>query len=49
MKERIKKYFEYLKESLDPNKLKADIKSFNRIKEDTYTILGDLKNLFGLI
>ena len=39
------KYGEYLKETLDPWKLKQGIKSFNRQKEDVLTIHGDLKDL----
>lgn len=39
------KYGEYLKETLDPWKLKQGIKSFNRQKEDVLTIYGDLKDL----
>jgi hypothetical protein len=44
-KDRLKKYGEYLKEALDPWKLKQGIKSFNRQKEDVLTIYGDLKDL----
>lgn len=44
-KDRLLKYGEYLKEALDPWKLKQGIKSFNRQKEDVLTIYGDLKDL----
>lgn len=44
-KSRLLKYGDYLKESLDPWKLKQGIKSFNRLTEDTLTIIGDLKKL----
>jgi len=44
-KDRLLKYGEYLKETLDPWKLKQGIKSFNRQKEDVLTIHGDLKDL----
>lgn len=44
-KNKIIKYAEFIKESLDPNKLKSNIKAFNRIKDDVYTIHGDLKEL----
>lgn len=44
-KEKLLKYGEYLKETLDPWKLKQGIKSFNRLPEDTLTIHGDLKDL----
>ena len=36
---------EYLKETLDPFKLKNTLKSFNSLPEDKYTIHGDLKDL----
>lgn len=39
------KYAKYLKESLDPWKLKQSIKSFNRSPEENITIPGDLKDL----
>jgi hypothetical protein len=39
------KWKDYLKESLDPWKLKVSIKSFNRLKDDVLTIYGDLKDL----
>ena len=39
------KYGEYLKETLDPWKIKKSIKSFSRLPEEQYTIHGDLKNL----
>lgn len=39
------KYGEYLKETLDPWKIKKTIKSFNRLPEEKCTIHGDLKNL----
>ena len=41
----LNKYKQYLKESLDPWKLKLGIKSFNRLPNDILTIHGDLKNL----
>jgi len=44
-REKLLKYGEYLKETLDPWKLKQSIKSFNKQKEDVFTIPGDLKNL----
>lgn len=44
-KDKLLKYGEYLKETLDPWKLKQGIKSFNRQKEDVLTIYGDLKDL----
>lgn len=44
-KDRLLKYGKYLKEALDPWKLKQGIKSFNRQKEDVLTIYGDLKDL----
>lgn len=44
-KEKLLKYGEFLKESLDPWKLKVGIKSFNRLPEEKLTIHGDLKNL----
>lgn len=44
-KNKMIKYAEFIKESLDPNKLKSNIKAFNRIKDDVYTIHGDLKEL----
>jgi len=44
-KNKLIKYAEFIKESIDPNKLKANIKAFNRIKDDIYTIHGDLKEL----
>jgi hypothetical protein len=39
------KYGQYLKETLDPWKIKRGIKSFNRLPEEQYTIHGDLKEL----
>jgi hypothetical protein len=42
---RLKDYANYLKESLDPWKLKQTIKSFNRAPSDLITIPGDLKEL----
>lgn len=42
---RLKDYANYLKESLDPWKLKQTIKSFNRSPSDLITIPGDLKEL----
>jgi len=44
-KDSVKKYAEFLKETLDPYKMKVGLKSFNRLKEDVYTIHGDLKEL----
>lgn len=44
-KDNLLKYGEYLKETIDPWKLKQGIKSFNRLSEDTLTIYGDLKDL----
>lgn len=44
-KEKLLKYGEFLKESLDPWKLKVGIKSFNRLPEEKLAIHGDLKNL----
>lgn len=44
-KNKLSKYAEFVKETLDPYKLTLGIKSFNRIKEDVYTIHGDLKEL----
>jgi hypothetical protein len=44
-KDRLFKYAEYLKESMDPWKLKQGIKSFNRLPENILTIPGDLKDL----
>ena len=44
-KDRLLKYGDYLKETLDTWKVKNSIKSFNRISEDQYTIHGDLKDL----
>lgn len=44
-KDKLFKYGEYLKESIDPWKLKKTIKPFNRIPEDVFTIYGDLKSL----
>jgi len=44
-KDRLLKYGEYLKETLDPFKLKNTLKSFNSLPEDKYTIHGDLKDL----
>lgn len=44
-KKKLLKYGEYLKETLDPWKLKIGIKSFNRLPDDKVTIHGDLKNL----
>ena len=43
--DKIQKYRQYIKESLDPWKLKQSIKSFNRLSEDIITIPGDLKEL----
>jgi len=39
------KYKDFLKESLDPWKLKKGIKSFNKQKDELLTIPGDLKDL----
>jgi hypothetical protein len=44
-KDRLVKYGEYLKESMNPWKLKQGIKSFNRLPEESLTIPGDLKDL----
>jgi len=44
-KDRLFKYGEYLKETLDPWKLKQGIKSFNRQNDNMLTIYGDLKEL----
>jgi hypothetical protein len=44
-KDKLLKYAEYLKETLDPWKLKQGIKSFNRLSEESITIHGDLKDL----
>jgi hypothetical protein len=44
-KNKLLKYGQYLKESIDPWKLKQGIKSFNRLPDDILTIHGDLKNL----
>lgn len=44
-KNKLLKYAQYLKESLDPWKLKQSIKSFNRLPEQNITIPGDLKDL----
>jgi hypothetical protein len=44
-KYKLVKYAEYLKETLDPWKLKQGIKSFNRLPENILTIPGDLKDL----
>jgi hypothetical protein len=44
-KNRLLKYAQYLKESIDPWKLKQSIKSFNRLPEECITIPGDLKDL----
>jgi len=44
-KEKILKYFEHLKESIDPWKLKIGIKSFNKQSDELLTITGDLKGL----
>jgi hypothetical protein len=44
-KDKLFKYGEYLKESIDPWKLKQGIKSFNRLPEELLTIPGDLKDL----
>jgi len=41
----LKNYGKFLKENLDPWKLKQDIKSFNRQKDELLTIYGDLKDL----
>jgi len=41
----LKKYGNFLKENLDPWKLKQGIKSFNKQKEELLTIYGDLKYL----
>lgn len=41
----IQKYREFLKESLDPYKLKHSINSFNIDKSELFTIPGDLKDL----
>jgi hypothetical protein len=45
MRININKYKEFLKESLDPWKLKIGIKSFNKQKDELLTIPGDLKEL----
>ena len=44
-KDKLLKYGEYLKEKLDPWKLKVGIKSFNRQPDSVLTIPGDLKDL----
>lgn len=44
-KNKLLKYKEYLKEAIDPWKLKLGIKSFNRLDNEKLTIYGDLKNL----
>jgi len=44
-KDRLLKYGEYLKDAMDPWKLKQGIKSFNRLPENILTIPGDLKDL----
>jgi hypothetical protein len=44
-KDKLLKYGEYLKETIDPWKLKQGIKSFNRLSDETLTIYGDLKDL----
>lgn len=45
-KHKVKKYADFLKESLDPNKIKIGINSFNnKIGENSYTIHGELKDL----
>ena len=44
-KDKLLKYNQYLKESIDPWKLKQGIKSFNRLPEESITIPGDLKDL----
>jgi hypothetical protein len=44
-KKLLKKYSEYLKEALNPWKLKQGIKSFNRLSDEQLTIYGDLKDL----
>ncbi len=44
-KEKLLKYGEYLKEKLDPWKLKQSINSFNRLSNDAISIPGDLKDL----
>ena len=44
-KEKLLKYGEYLKEKLDPWKLKQSINSFNRLSNDVISIPGDLKDL----
>jgi len=44
-KEKLLKYGQFLKESIDPWKLKIGIKSFNRQPDDKITINGDLKDL----
>jgi len=45
MDNRLLKYTQYLKETLDPWKLKVGIKSFNHLPDEILTIHGDLKNL----
>ena len=44
-KESLLRYCEYLKEKLDPWKLKNGVKSFNRQPDSVLTIPGDLKDL----
>ena len=44
-KSNLLKYKQYLKEALDPWKLKVGIKSFNKQPEELLTINGDLKDL----
>jgi hypothetical protein len=44
-KNKLKKYGEFLKETLDPYKLKYSLKSINKLPEDVVTIPGDLKDL----
>lgn len=44
-KEKLFKYGQFLKESIDPWKLKIGIKSFNRLPDEKLTINGDLKEL----
>ena len=44
-KDKLLKYGQFLKEALDPWKLKQGVKSFNRQPEEMLTIDGDLKEL----
>jgi hypothetical protein len=44
-RERLKGYSEYLREALDPWKMKQGIKSFYKLPDEKLTIHGDLKDL----